>query len=285
MTSTPDGFRDWDAAYVLGALNTEDRRDFERHLPTCPACAAAVAELAGLPGILAVLPAADAVALTGTPADPSGGALPLSSSPDGGLPGSTADEHLRAAMHQPQLRRLAGAAARRTRRTRIRLALAGTAAAAVLLLGGALLGAALTAPSTLQAGPAASAPPASTPTDSAPTDSAPTDSTPTATRVVAMEPVQAGALTADLSITDTDWGTRFDWSCVYLNELWKYNSPQNYDMVMTDLAGTSTVLATWTATSPSTENLAASTDLPLDQIRSVEIRASSSGTPLAHSDL
>ncbi|TFD88101.1 zf-HC2 domain-containing protein [Cryobacterium lactosi] len=281
MTSTPDSFRDWDAAYVLGALSAEDRRDFERHLPTCPACAAAVAELAGLPGILAVLPAADAAALTEAPADPSGSALP-----DGSVPGNTADEHLRAAMHQPQLlRRLAGAAARRTRRTRIHLALAGTAAAAVLLLGGGLLGAALTAPSTLQAGPAASAPPASTPTDSAPTDSTPTDSTPTATRVVAMEPVQAGALTADLSITDTDWGTRFDWSCVYLNELWKDNGPQDYDMVMTDLAGTATVLATWTATSPSTENLAASTELPLDQIRSVEIRASSSGTPLAHSDL
>ena len=280
MTSTPDSFREWDAAYVLGALSAEDRRDFERHLPTCPACAAAVAELAGLPGILAVLPVADAVALTDTgAAEPS---VPASSSP-----GTAADEHLRAAMHQPQvLRRLAGAAARRTRRTRIRLALAGTAFAAVLLLGGGLLGAALTAPSTLEAGPAASAPPASGPTDSAPIDSAPTDSAPpAATLVVAMEPVQADALTADLTITDTDWGTRFDWSCVYLNELWKDNGPQDYDMVMTDQTGTSTVLATWTATSPSTENLAASTDLPLDQIRSVEIRAGSSGTPLAHSDL
>ena len=264
MTSTPDRFREWDAAYVLGALSAEDRRDFERHLTTCPACAAAVAELAGLPGILAVLPAADAVALTDT---------------------GPADEHLRAAMHQPQvLRRLAGAAARRTRRTRIRLALAGTAFAAVLLLGGGLLGAALTAPATLEAGPTASAP-ASTPPDSTPPDSTPADSTPAATLVVAMEPVQADALTADLTITDTDWGTRFDWSCVYLNELWKDNGPQDYDMVMTDQAGTSTVLATWTATSPSTENRAASTDLPLDQIRSVEIRAGSSGTPLAHSDL
>jgi len=276
MTSTPDRFREWDAAYVLGSLSAEDRRDFERHLPTCPACAAAVAELAGLPGILAVLPAADAVALTGAgAADASGSVSP------GTTPGTAADEHLRAALHQPQvLRRLAGAAATRTRRTRLRLAVAGTAVAAVLLLGGGLLGAALTAPSTLEAGPVASAPPASTPTDSTPADQ-----TPTATRVVAMQPVQADALTADLTITDTDWGTRFDWSCVYLNELWKDNGPQDYDMVMTDRAGASTVLATWTATSPSTENLAASTDLPLEQIRSVEIRASASGTPLAHSDL
>ena len=100
-----------------------------------------------------------------------------------------------------------------------------------------------------------------------------------------MEPLEADALTAALTITETDWGTRFDWSCVYLNELWKDNGPQDYDMVMTDRTGAATVLATWTATSPSTENLAASTDVSLDQIRSIEIRASQSGTPLAHTDL
>ena len=255
---TSDRFREWDAAYVLGALSTEDRHAFERHLPTCPACAGAVAELAGLPGILAALPAAEAVALT--------------ENADAAHP---SDAHLRAALHQPgAVQRLARAAVTRTRRTRMRLAVAGTAVAAVLALGGGILGAALATSPTPEAGPAvpsATAPPASAGT--------------TSTTVVAMEPVQADALTAALSITDTDWGTRFDWSCVYLNQLWKDNGPQDYDMVMTDQDGTSTVLATWTATSPSTENLAASTDLSVDQIRSVEIRASVSGTPLAHTNL
>ena len=46
MSETTDRFRDWDAAYVLGALSTEDRRAFERHLASCPECAADVAELA-----------------------------------------------------------------------------------------------------------------------------------------------------------------------------------------------------------------------------------------------
>jgi len=257
MTPATDRYREWDAAYVLGALSAEDRHAFERHLATCSACAGAVAELAGLPGILAGLPAAEAVAIT-----------------EAGDAGA-ADDHLRAALHQPGLvQRLAGAAVTRTRRNRVRLALAGAAAAAVIALGGGFLGAALTTGPAVEAGPAA--PPASAPPASNGTAS---------TLVVAMEPVQEDALTAALTITDTDWGTRFDWSCVYLNQLWKDNGPQDYDMVMTDLAGTSTVLATWTATSPSTENLAASTDVTRDQIRSVEIRASRSGTPLAHTDL
>jgi hypothetical protein len=254
MTSTPDHtpdrYREWDAAYVLGALSAEDRHAFERHLPTCPACAAAVAELAGMPGILAALPAAEAQLISEA---------------------GTADDHLRSATHQPGLvQRLAGAAVTRNRRARIRLALYSAAAAVLVALGGGALGAALTSSPTLEAGP--TAPPA-------------TSQPARATQVVNMEPLEPNALTAALTITDTDWGTRFDWSCVYLNELWKDNGPQDYDMVMTDLAGDSTVLATWTATSPSTENLAASTDVPLDQIQSIEIRASQSGIALAHTDL
>lgn len=41
------------AAYVLGALASNERQDFEAHLPTCAECRRTVAELAGLPGLLA----------------------------------------------------------------------------------------------------------------------------------------------------------------------------------------------------------------------------------------
>jgi anti-sigma factor RsiW len=264
MTSSPDRYRDWDAAYVLGALSAEDRHAFERHVHSCTACADAVAEIAGLPGILSGLPVADAVAI-----DTSGD--------DDASDGSGTDEHLRAALHQPGLvQRLAGVAVRRARRSRIRLAVGATAAAAVLALGAGMLGATLAGQPAPQAGPAATA---------TPDWSVSTAPAPALTQVVAMEPLEADALTAALTITATDWGTRFDWSCVYLNELWKDNGPQDYDMVMTDRSGVSTVLATWTATSRSTENLAASTDVDRDQIRSIEIRASRSGTPLAHTDL
>ena len=50
---TDDPFEQYDAAYVLGALTSDDRRAFERHLESCDRCAGAVRELAGMPGLLA----------------------------------------------------------------------------------------------------------------------------------------------------------------------------------------------------------------------------------------
>lgn len=41
-----------DGAYVLGALSSDERLEFERHLGSCRECARAVRELAGLPGLL-----------------------------------------------------------------------------------------------------------------------------------------------------------------------------------------------------------------------------------------
>lgn len=56
----PDPYRQWDAAYVLGALSPAERREFEQHLAGCPVCQAAVAELAGMPGLLAQVSPDDA---------------------------------------------------------------------------------------------------------------------------------------------------------------------------------------------------------------------------------
>jgi hypothetical protein len=50
--SDHDRFGEWSAAYVLGALDPEDRRTFERHLVTCDLCAADVASFAPIPGLL-----------------------------------------------------------------------------------------------------------------------------------------------------------------------------------------------------------------------------------------
>lgn len=57
MIEQPDFFLDYDAAYVMGALDPPDRRAYEEHLPTCARCSAAVSELAGMPGLLAQVPA------------------------------------------------------------------------------------------------------------------------------------------------------------------------------------------------------------------------------------
>ena len=47
-----DGYAEWDAAYVLGALSPVERLEFESHLSGCPACRSAVTEIAHLPGLL-----------------------------------------------------------------------------------------------------------------------------------------------------------------------------------------------------------------------------------------
>lgn len=126
MSETIDRFRDWDAAYVLGALDSEDRREFEMHLATCPACSAAVAEFAGLPGILSKLSAEDAVALLAADDVTVG-----------------VDDHLRDGVHTPGLvQRLAVATSRRRRRIRLGIVGAFVAVAAVLAVGGVVYSAA-----------------------------------------------------------------------------------------------------------------------------------------------
>jgi hypothetical protein len=118
MTDTTDRFRDWDAAYVLGALDSEDRRAYERHLAKCAACSAAISEFAGLPGILSKLSTEDAVALLGADDVAVG-----------------VDDHLREGVHTPGLvQRLAVTASRRRRR--IRFGMLGTAIAVVALIVG-----------------------------------------------------------------------------------------------------------------------------------------------------
>lgn len=79
-----DRYREWDAAYVVGALSSSERREFERHLAGCDACREAVSELAGMPAVLSELTREQAVALAppGMPdGDRSGGAqvVPIAS--------------------------------------------------------------------------------------------------------------------------------------------------------------------------------------------------------------
>jgi hypothetical protein len=77
MIESVDEYRQWDAAYVLGALSTDDRREFERHLTNCVACTNAVAELAGVPGFLMKLDSNTAQSLVAAPDGANVFALPL----------------------------------------------------------------------------------------------------------------------------------------------------------------------------------------------------------------
>ena len=46
-------YREWSAAYVLGALESSERREFETHLAECEACRHDVSSFAPIPGMLA----------------------------------------------------------------------------------------------------------------------------------------------------------------------------------------------------------------------------------------
>ncbi|WP_006241093.1 hypothetical protein [Mycolicibacterium tusciae] len=62
--SRPDDLAEWDAAYVLGALNSDDRRIYENYLATNPERSADLTGLTGIPDILDVLSPEEALALT-----------------------------------------------------------------------------------------------------------------------------------------------------------------------------------------------------------------------------
>ncbi|MGV0741233.1 anti-sigma factor family protein [Mycolicibacterium sp. XJ870] len=66
----PDRYTTWDAAYVLGSLSDDERREYETHLADCPQCRGAVAELSDMPALLALLDLNDVRALDEDQPDP-----------------------------------------------------------------------------------------------------------------------------------------------------------------------------------------------------------------------
>ncbi|KHO23134.1 anti-sigma factor family protein [Mycolicibacterium setense] len=65
-----DRYRTWDASYVLGSLDSSERREYETHLQGCAQCRSAVAELSGIPALLAMLDLDDVTALESEQPDP-----------------------------------------------------------------------------------------------------------------------------------------------------------------------------------------------------------------------
>ncbi|MDX8051800.1 zf-HC2 domain-containing protein [Lentzea sp. BCCO 10_0798] len=74
--STPDPFREWDGAYVLGSLSTAERLAYEEHLAQCASCEREVCGLAGLTGLLSRVPEAWAVQSLGTDPEVPAAVLP-----------------------------------------------------------------------------------------------------------------------------------------------------------------------------------------------------------------
>jgi Putative zinc-finger len=62
-----DRYVTWDAAYVLGSLTSNERREYEAHLETCDRCRSAVGEISGVPALLAMLDLEDVRTLDDEP--------------------------------------------------------------------------------------------------------------------------------------------------------------------------------------------------------------------------
>jgi len=58
-----DRYVTWDAAYVLGSLTSNERREYEAHLESCARCRSAVADISGVPALLAMMDLEDVRAL------------------------------------------------------------------------------------------------------------------------------------------------------------------------------------------------------------------------------
>lgn len=249
-------FADWDAAYVLGALASVERRAFEDHLAGCELCRAAVAELAPLPGLLARVPRpAHGEAATHGEVGTHGEVPPADAA--GHDDGATDDE---AGADDGPRADLVDLVVRRDRNRRLRRRLGAVGVAAALVVGTAV------AVPLATRGPE----PAETVTLSRQVDT---------------------PLAASVALTPVAWGTRLSMVCTYAAApgptAGPYGPPdtaaREYALVVTDVDGTASQVATWTAGPGAVVRLDAATAVPLERIAAVEIR-SASGTALLVGD-
>ncbi|OLT53196.1 zf-HC2 domain-containing protein [Cellulosimicrobium sp. CUA-896] len=267
----PDPYHDWDAAYVLGALGPQERRDFERHLATCAACRESVAALAGMPGILGMLTPEHATALADPDARP---AAPRGRGEDGGADGATRGASDGGAGGQPgrdaDVVPLSDLAARSRHRRARRRGLLAAAAVALVVAGGAT-------GAVLAGWPGAEPDPVASPAERAP--GAPV--TPATT--VELLPVDGTDVRAELVLTPVAWGTRLDWSCSYPADA---GAGGTYELVLVDDTGAREVVATWSATQAGrSDGLGASSAVPLDGIARLELGVTGLDRPLAAADV
>lgn len=244
-----DRYADWDAAYVLGALSSVDRREYEAHLAECPACRDAVAELAGMPGLLAGVEPVEVLALDVVdlpPLDPGGG-LPsgLASGLASGPPSRF--EVIRSAESAPEYLNPGRGVARRRRRW---LAVA----AALVALGGAAGGG--YAISEAQHVPAQ-------------TISGPTR--------LAFSPVTPSSMTAVVDVTPVGDRTTIAVECQYGGQGQGASGWTDYSVWAVQRDGRAGLVTTFRAYPDRVMRPTGTAGIPVSQLASVEIRSVDSG--------
>lgn len=246
-----DAFTTSAGPYVLGALSPAERDAFERHLASCPACRSAVEHLAVLPGLMARVPL-EALA-DGPGARARVGGPPAVLAADPGPPAALLDGLLQRVRRGRRRRRwwAAGAAA---------LAACALVAAAMVALGGPRPGA---------GGPGGAGTVAAAP--------------------LRMRPLAPVPLSATVGLEPVAWGTRVHLACAYGVVAGDEAGDEpgaagrSYALTVTDAAGRTQTIGTWTGRPGREAVLQAATSLPRDRIRVVEVRTQD-GRPLLRLD-
>jgi Putative zinc-finger len=235
VNGIPDKFAQWDAAYVLGALSPAERREFEEHLASCPPCQAAVSELAALPGLLAQLPPDDAAMLSladetvaGSPETPA-----LS-----GVQTDVIEQGPPPSLLPKMIKKV------RTRRRRMVAAIAGIAAAVLLVIGSIAVGAGL-----LPLGP-------------------------DGPQRVAFSQVVPSAMVAVADVIPGQNGTEIKVECQYgeVNEPTPGAGHETYSIFVVDRSGNASEIKEWPAAPNKLMRPSGTTPLRISEIADLEIR-------------
>lgn len=248
---TTHRYADWDAAYVLGALSSTDRREYEAHLGGCPTCRDAVAELAGMPGLLGAVEPVEVLALD-APASPTPRFEVIEGSSDapeylnageaereGERKGERNGEH-----HGDRTREHHG----RSGRARRWLAVA----AAVVALGGAGVGGYTISEARQPATAVVTGP----------------------TRL-AFSPVAASTMTAVVDVAPVGDRTSIKVECQYSG--YAQDTWADYSVWAVDRDGHAGLVTTWRARPDLVMHPAGTAPVPLAQIAAIEIRRADSG--------
>jgi Putative zinc-finger len=246
MNTIPDKFAQWDAAYVLGALSPAERREYEEHLASCPACQTAVSELAALPGLLAQVSPADAAILSMADGDAAEFAEAEVS----------AEGQARAIEHGPPASLLPKMIKKvRMRRRRMIAAVAGIAAAVLVIVGGLTIGLLPVRPESPYR--------------------------------VAFSPVVPSAITAVADVIPGNEGTQIKVECVYaeVNEPRPGAGHETYSIFVVDRSGHASEIKEWPATPNKQMHPSGSTPLKASLIANLEIRQSDTNDVLLRAPL
>jgi hypothetical protein len=236
MNAIPDKFAQWDAAYVLGALSPAERREFEEHLASCPSCKAEVSELAAVPGLLAQVSPADAAMLA--MADDS--TVEYTETPESSAAPAEVIEGPPPSLLPKMIKKV------RARRRRMVAAVAGIAAAAVLVLGGIAVSAGL-----LPLGPQDP-------------------------QRVAFSAVVPSAMTAVADVIPMESGTEIKVECQYgeISDPTPGSGQENYSIYVVDRAGNASEIKEWPVTPNKQMRPSGTTPLKVSEIADLEIRES-----------